>query len=168
MVQIGNEINNGMCDAVKPDAVVQLLKSGSKAVREKSKEYGKDIQIVVHYTNISNSGEVHGLVSNLQDEKLDYDIIGLSFYPFWDGTMDNMKSVVKDIKDNFKKKVMIAETSYCYTSEDGDGCANSLVGTDDIVDGYPATVQGQADMVRDVFAAANEAGATGVFYWEGT
>lgn len=104
MVQIGNEINNGMCDAVKPDAVVQLLKSGSKAVREKSKEYGKDIQIVVHYTNISNSGEVHGLVSNLQDEKLDYDIIGLSFYPFWDGTMDNMKSVVKDIKDNFKKR----------------------------------------------------------------
>lgn len=37
-----------------------------------------------------------------------------------------------------------------------------------MVDGYPATVQGQASMIRDVFAAANEAGADGVFYWEGT
>ena len=41
MVQIGNEINNGMCDAVKPDAVVQLLKSGSKAVRENQRNMVK-------------------------------------------------------------------------------------------------------------------------------
>ena len=55
-----------------------------------------------------------------------------------------------------------------YTSEDGDGSANSLVGVNDLVDGYPATVQGQASMIRDVCAAASEVGALGIFYWEGT
>ena len=41
------------------------------------------------------------------------------------------------------------------------------MGTTDLVDGYPATAQGQASMIRDVIAAANEAGASGTFYWEG-
>lgn len=80
----------------------------------------------------------------------------------------NMQRISKYIQKTYNKKVMIAETSYCYTSEDGDGSGNSLVGTDDIVKGYPATVQSQATMVRDVCAAANEAGLEGVFYWEGT
>ncbi len=78
-----------------------------------------------------------------------------------------MQTVVSNIKDEYNKKVMIAETSYCYTSEDGDGYGNSLVGTTDVVDGYPASEQGQASMIRDVVASANEAGAMGVFYWEG-
>ena len=92
--------------------------------------------------------------------------MGLSYYPFWDGSFDNMQRISKYIQKTYNKKVMIAETSYCYTSEDGDGSGNSLVGTDDIVKGYPATVQSQATMVRDVCAAANEAGLEGVFYWE--
>ena len=66
------------------------------------------------------------------------------------------------------KEVYIAETSYCYTSEDGDGFGNSLKGTDDLTDGYGATVQSQATVIRDICAAANEAGVEGVFYWEGT
>ena len=168
MVQIGNEINYGMCGETIAGNVTKLLKSGSRAVREISDTYDQDIQIVVHYTNITQSAVLYSLIKNLQTNELDYDIIGLSYYPFWDGDMDNMKKVVETIQKDYGKKVMIAETSYCYTSEDGDGNANSLAGTDDLVDGYPATVQGQTDMIRDVIAAANEAGACGVFYWEGT
>lgn len=168
MVQIGNEINYGMCGETIAGNVTKLLKSGSRAVREISDTYNQDIQIVVHYTNITQSAALYSLIKNLQTSELDYDIIGLSYYPFWDGDMDNMKKVVETIQKDYGKKVMIAETSYCYTSEDGDGNANSLAGTDDLVDGYPATVQGQTDMIRDVIAAANEAGACGVFYWEGT
>ena len=168
MVQIGNEINYGMSGETGTAEVMKLLTSGSKAVREISKNYNKDIQIAIHYTRITEPENMNVLVSNLSEYEIDYDVLGLSFYPFWDGTMKNMQSVVKNIRENYGKKVMIAETSYCYTSEDGDGFGNSLVGTDDIVEGYPATVQGQATMIRDVLAAANEAGAIGVFYWEGT
>ncbi|WP_310604297.1 glycoside hydrolase family 53 protein, partial [Anaerosporobacter sp.] len=168
MVQIGNEINYGMSGETDSANILELLKSGSKAVREISKTYGKDIQIVVHYTRVPEAAKVLGLVGDLQEGNLDYDVIGLSYYPFWDGSMKNMQNLVRKIQEDYKKEVVIAETSYCYTSEDGDGAANSLVGIHDIVEGYPATVQGQASMIRDVFAAANEAGASGVFYWEGT
>ncbi len=168
MVQIGNEINYGMSGETGTAEVMKLLTSGSKAVRDISKEYNKDIQIAVHYTRITEPENLETLVANLSEYNLDYDVLGLSFYPFWDGTMENMQSVVRNIRENYGKKVMIAETSYCYTAEDGDGYDNSLIGIDDGVEGYPATVQGQATMIRDIFAAANEAGAMGVFYWEGT
>lgn len=167
MVQIGNEINYGMCDEKNIDNVNKLLCSGSKAVREISAKRNKDIAIVVHYTRITEPLKLYGLVEGLKNSGVDYDVIGLSYYPFWDGSFDNMKTVVSKIINDYEKKVMIAETSYCYTSEDGDGTANSLKGTTDLVDGYPATPQGQASIIRDVVAAANEAGAIGVFYWEG-
>lgn len=168
MVQVGNEINNGMAGEYYLPNVTQLLKSGTKAVREIADTYNKDIQVVIHYTNIESNGEIDSLASNLQNNDVDYDIMGLSYYPFWDGSFDNMQRISRYIQKTYNKKVMIAETSYCYTSEDGDGSGNSLAGTDDIVKGYPATVQSQATMVRDVCAAANEAGLEGVFYWEGT
>lgn len=167
MVQIGNEINYGMAGEYDLASVTELLKSGSKAVREISETSGKDIQIVVHYTNIENKAEVDSLAANLADNEVDYDILGLSYYPFWDGSFSNMQRVVELLQERYGKKVMIAETSYCYTSEDGDGSGNSLVGTDDLVEGYPASVQGQATMIRDVIEAASNAGAAGVFYWEG-
>lgn len=167
MVQIGNEINNGMAGESLAPSVYTLLLSGSKAVREISSSYGKDIQIVVHYTNIEEADKINTIALNLMNFGVDYDIFGLSYYPFWDGTNENMQAVARNIQDKYNKKVIIAETSYCYTSEDGDGSGNSFSGTDDLVEGYGATVQSQATMIRDVCAAANEAGVSGVFYWEG-
>jgi len=168
MVQVGNEINNGMSGETDFDAVATLLHSGSRAVREISEAYGKDIQVVLHYTNIDDPDGIDRIAGKLQDAGVDYDIFGLSYYPFWDGTNENMQDVVKNLRENYGKKVMIAETSYCYTSEDGDGSGNSFVGIEDLVEGYAATVQSQATMIRDICAAANEVGALGIFYWEGT
>ena len=80
-----------------------------------------------------------------------------------------MQTVAKNLMDNYGKKVIIAETSYLYTTEDGDGFGNSFDGSkDDLVEGYGATVQSQAAMIRDICAAANEVGVAGMFYWEGT
>lgn len=167
MVQIGNEINYGMSGETDTSNVMMLLDAGSRAVREISESYGKEIQIAVHYTNIENKAEIMDLATNLADAGIDYDIFALSYYPFWDGSLQNMKRVAELIQERYDKKVLIAETSYCYTSEDGDGSGNSFSGTDDLVDGYDATVQGQASMIRDICAAANEVGALGIFYWEG-
>lgn len=168
MVQVGNEINNGMAGEEDVDTVMDLIASGSRAVREIAKDYGKDIKVAVHYTNIEDYEKVDTRAANLQNAGVDYDLFGLSYYPYWDGTMENMQAVAENIENTYGKDVYIAETSYCYTTEDGDGFANSFAGTEDLVDGYAATVQSQATMIRDICAAADEAGALGVFYWEGT
>lgn len=168
MVQVGNEINNGMSGETDVPAVMELLSAGSRAVREIADSYGKDIRIVLHYTNIEDNKEVDTMAANLKEYGVDYDIFGLSYYPFWDGTNENMQNVAKNIMDRYGKKVVIAETSYCYTEKDGDGFGNSFDGIEDAVDGYAPTVQSQATMIRDICAAANEVGVLGVFYWEGT
>lgn len=168
MVQVGNEINNGMSGETDVPAVMGLLSAGNRAVREIADSYGKDIRIVLHYTNIEDNEEVDTMAANLKEYGVDYDIFGLSYYPFWDGTNENMQNVAKNIMDRYGKKVVIAETSYCYTEKDGDGFGNSFDGIEDAVDGYAPTVQSQATMIRDICAAANEVGVLGVFYWEGT
>ena len=167
MVQIGNEINNGLAGETLSPTVMNLLVSGSRAVREVSAAYGRDILVAVHYTDIEEADKINLIALNLMNFGVDYDVFGLSYYPFWDGTRENMQAVARNIEDKYGKQVMIAETSYCYTAEDGDGTANSLSGTDDLTEGYPATVQGQASMIRDICAAAQEAGVMGIFYWEG-
>lgn len=168
MVQVGNEINNGMCGETDASNVRKLLVSGSKAVRDAATASGKDILVAVHYTNIDDMKKLDTLLTGLQVKEIDYDIVGLSFYPYWHGTMDDLKNAITHIRDTYGKKVYVAENAYCYTSEDGDGSANSIKGTDDLAEGYSASVQGQANEVRDVCAAASEAGAEGIFYWEGT
>lgn len=168
MVQIGNEINNGMSGETDVANVRKLLTAGSKAVREAAADSGKDILVAVHYTNIDDMKKLDTLLTGLQVKEIDYDIVGLSFYPYWHGTMDDLKNTIIHIRDTYGKKVYVAENAYCYTAEDGDGSANSVEGTGDLAEGYSASVQGQANEVRDVCAVASEAGAEGIFYWEGT
>lgn len=168
MVQIGNEINNGMAGETDVANVRKLLTAGSKAVREAAANSGKEILVAVHYTNIDDMKKLDTLLTGLQVKEIDYDIVGLSFYPYWHGTIEDLKNAIIHIRDTYGKKVYVAENAYCYTAEDGDGSANSVEGTDDLAEGYSASVQGQANEVRDVCAAASEAGAEGVFYWEGT
>ncbi len=166
MVQIGNEINYGMAGENKSWNVIELLKAGSRAVREVSTETGKEIEIVVHYTRIQDKGDVLTLVGNLVEKELDFDAIGMSYYAFWDGSMDNMNRVLTLIREKYDKKAFLAETSYCYTTKDGDGFANSISGKD-VVDGYPATPEGQATILRDICKYVKDAGGCGIFYWEG-
>lgn len=167
MVQIGNEINNGMSGETDVANVRKLLTAGSKAVREAAADSCKDILVAVHYTNIDDMKKLDTLLTGLQVKEIDYDIVGLSFYPYWHGTMDDLKNAIIHIRDTYDKKVYVAENAYCYTAEDGDGSANSVEGTGDLAEDYSASVQGQANEVRDVCAAASEAGAEGIFYWEG-
>jgi len=167
MIQIGNEINYGMSGETKFENVVTLLKSGSSAIREVSAEYGKDIDIVVHYTRITAKADVLDLVSKLCDNDLDFDMIGMSYYPFWDGGMDNMSRVLELIQERYGKKAFLAETSYAYTTEDGDGAGNSFNAGDEVA-GYEASVEGQATILHDICEYVNSVGGLGIFYWEGT
>lgn len=75
--------------------------------------------------------------------------------------------MLTDIATTYGKQVMVAETSWAHTLDDGDGFAN-VIGSGTIGDAYPASVQGQATELRDVIAAVAAVGdaGIGVFYWE--
>ena len=76
MVQVGNEINNGMSDETEVPSVMKLLTAGSKAVRESAESYNKDIQVAVHYTNITDNDQVDTMAANLKEYDVDYDVFG--------------------------------------------------------------------------------------------
>lgn len=161
MVQIGNEINNGLAGEKNSKNICKLLCSASEAVRGVS----KDIKIAVHYTNVEKVGDMEKKAQLLKDNGVDYDIFGVSYYAYWHGSFENLVSTLQGVKEKFGKETCILETSYMWTEEEGDGFSNN-VSSADALDQYPVSVQGQATMVRDVCAAAVEAGALGVFYWE--
>lgn len=167
MVQIGNEINNGIAGETDWTKRRQLLQAGSRAVREVAAEKGKRIQIAVHFTDVSDLEGTLALAQKLEDKEIDYDIFAVSYYPFWHGTMENLTETLRLVADTYDKKVLVAENSYPYTPGDGDGSANSI-GEADILPAYAATVQGQANEVRDVCAAVAAVGEPGLgfFYWE--
>ena len=167
MVQIGNEINPGMSGETDWTKRRQLMQAGSRAVRETAQEKGQDIQIAVHFTDITDKKGILANAQKLEEKEIDYDIFAVSYYPFWHGSMENLTAVLKEVSESYGKKVLVAENSYPYTTEDGDGFANSI-GESDVIPAYAASVQGQTNEIRDVCAAVSEVGEAGlgVFYWE--
>ena len=166
MVQVGNEINNGMSGEKGLNNKLKLLKAGCAAVRKIAGETDRDIAIVLHYTQIDDYKNIMEIARQLKSAKVDYDVFGVSYYPYWHGTMENMTQVLTDISKEYGVKICIMETSYPYTDADGDGTANSVSGTS-LKLSYPVSVQGQANCIRDIMAAGVTGGAIGLFYWEG-
>jgi arabinogalactan endo-1,4-beta-galactosidase len=169
MVQVGNETTSGICGETSWENRCKLFNAGSKAIRAISSETGKDIMVAIHFTNPEKSGNYANYAKQLYNYNVDYDVFASSYYMYWHGTLDNLTSVLKDVADTYGKKVMVAETSWAYTLEDGDGHENTVrSGNNDTDAAYPFTVQGQATEVRDVMAAVANVGSAGIgaFYWE--
>jgi len=167
LVQIGNETNSGIAGVKSKDNMYRMIASGCEAVNEINAKRGTDIKSVVHFTQIDNYDDTLKKAEALKEAGADYDVFGVSYYPYWHGTMENMEKLLKEIHDTYGVDTCVMETSYPYTTEDGDGFGNSISGDKDVLTEYPTSVQGQAKAVRDVMNAANNAGALGVYYWEG-
>ncbi len=179
MVQIGNETNGSFCGETKWDNMNKLFAAGCDAVHEVAENNGEFIYAVLHFTDPQSDKKQAGYAENLSKynngEGVDYDVFATSYYPYWHGSLDNLKSVLTYIAKTYDKDVMVAETSYAWTLEDGDGHENTVrKGNNDEVDNciYPYTVAGQAAWVRDVVDTVNSIDTDkgycgiGVFYWE--
>lgn len=175
MVQIGNEINNGMCWPVgkiswnNPDAsfdtIAKLLRAGIKA----AKEVYPEIYTMVHLANGGNFDEFENFFTELEERRVHYDMIGASYYSYWSGTLTNLQKNLDNLSTKFNKPVVVVETSYGYTSSEHDDAANTYNSTFEEVGGYLTSLQGQATSLRDVIQVVanvpNNLGL-GVFYWE--
>ena len=171
MVQIGNETNGAMCGEDSASLggwqkIMQLMSAGSRAVREVC----PDALVAVHFANPEKVTNFDSYGKNLEYYGVDYDVFASSYYPFWHGTLENLSQVLSKIAETYDKKVMVAETSYAFTAEDTDFSGNTIGEGGGIVKDYPFTLQGQANLVRNVIdtVANKTTNGIGVFYWEGT
>ncbi len=168
IVQVGNETTTGLCGETKWSAMATLMNAGSRAIRELATQYNQDVMIAVHFTNPENTSNYQKFARMMNEYKVDYDIFASSYYPVWHGTLENLTNVLSEIADKYDKKVMVAEFSYAYTLENGDNFANSISEETNCAWPYAASVQGQANCIRDIAAAVTAVGEAGIgiCYWE--
>ncbi|MBL7818960.1 MAG: glycosyl hydrolase 53 family protein [Saprospiraceae bacterium] len=172
MIQIGNENNNGMCWNVGKivsnnfQPFADLLKSGIKAVRDFSTNSTIKPQVVIHVAQLQTAEWWADGVIN-KGGVTDYDILGLSHYYQW-STMNNMadiSTVIKNLKTKYGKKVMIVETAYSWTNQNGD-TYNNIMSDPSKVPTYPLTSEGQYNYMKDLTQTVISAGGSGIQYWE--
>lgn len=167
MVQVGNETNNAICGESSRENMAKIFNAGSRAVRA----FDENCLVALHFTNPEKGGYYTGWAGDLQKYNVDYDVFASSYYPFWHGTTENLQAVLTEVAEKYGKKVMVAETSWTTSWDDGDGHENTAPRTSQDLN-YDISLQGQADEIRDVVNAVNSVNssqpgkAIGVFYWE--
>ena len=179
MVQIGNELNGGFMWPLGKtwksktdttvggmDGFITLLKSAAAGVRS-AQGKGDKIKIVIHLANGGDNTLYHNMFDPITQAKVDFDVIGLSFYTYWHGSLADLKANLTDLSKKYKKELAVVETAYGFTEDDGDSQGNNFMVYSDDNNGYIASVQGQATAVRDIIATVSSvSGGVGVFYWE--
>lgn len=150
-VQIGNEIIGGM---LWPDGstsnwgqLAQLLNKGYDA----TKAVDSTIKVVIHIDKGNDNSRFRWFFDNVQSHNVRYDVIGASYYPYWEGvdytqTIDALGNNLNDMTTRYGKPVMVVETGGLY---------NQVQNTYDML----------VAIIKKVDAVPNHMGL-GVIYWE--
>ena len=170
MVQIGNEIGNGMLwdygSMDHPQTLAALLNSGISAVR--NTEPGEKTQIMIHVQDGGSVGATQSFFEMLEANGVtDYDIVGLSYYPYWHGTFADVKANIENIYEKFGKQVVLAETAYPFTNDNADSKDNLVREAELKAVGFEASEENQKlvlELTMNTVATAQ--GGLGIFYWE--
>ena len=170
IVQVGNEINPMILQDGEPQWPINwernsyLINKGIQAVRAISSERNKTIEVMLHIAQPENG--LWWFEQATQNGVTDFDWIGLSYYPIWSTyTLDNVGLAFSTLKNNYNKKLMVVETAYPFTLSDVDA-ANNILGEDAVINGYPATQQGQLNYLNQLTSVIKNAGGEGLIYWE--
>ncbi|CAN5830959.1 hypothetical protein BH10BAC2_BH10BAC2_21730 [soil metagenome] len=174
IVQVGNEINGGLLwDAGKIyNGAAQnwidftaLLKKAVEGV--KSADTDNKIKVMIHYAGTDGADYFY---DHIKQQGVNYDMIGLSYYPWWDNKdIAVLQQTLNALTATYQKPVMIAETAYPFTLQWKDN-TNNIVGlTNQLVTGYDATPAGQLAFLtklRNILAAVPNNRGAGFCYWE--
>jgi len=185
MVQVGNEITGGMLwpsgylkvppSTVKLDAgqirgtipdpyvdaqqwanLTRFIKAGVKGVRAGAGS--SPVKIVMHIDCGGDWGVTKWWFDHLTEAKVDYDVIGQSFYPRWHGTPALLQENIVETARRYKKPVMVVETGYPQSGGEQLTAGNKY-------NLWPGTQDGQLQFMVDLVNTVKRAGGTGVFYW---
>ena len=163
-IQIGNEINSGLLHpegdlSTNVQQFKALMTTAILAVRS----HAPETKIILHYAGITKA---EGFFDQLRE--MDYDIIGLSYYPIWHGKdLNALRTTLQQLHQVYAKDLVIAETAYPFTLDWNDWTHN-IVGLEEhlILPEFPATPQGQKAFVKRIKdIVIKEAGGLGFCYW---
>lgn len=185
-VQVGNETTNGMLwpfgrtprydlesrsfesvaeDIARQqyDRLARLLQAGSDAVR------GVDARprIILHLDAGGASDLYRRWFDEIAARAVDFDAIGLSYYPLWHGSLGDLRDNLHALVQRYRKDVIVVETAYAHRPDNPGGA--SMFDPDSPAALYPATVDGQARFLEDlagVVSAVPGGRGLGVVYWE--
>ncbi len=165
MVQVGNETTSGIAGEQDWNKMTPLMSAGSKAVREISAEYDREILVAIHFTGHEHYDWFAG---QLKEYNVDYDVFAASYYPYWHGEIASSEAALQNIIDTYNKKVLFAEFSYPFNLNNFDTATNTISFSSGLPFYYPASKQGQEEAFLDVKKAAINLGddCLGIFYWE--
>jgi arabinogalactan endo-1,4-beta-galactosidase len=177
MVSIGNEIRNGILWPVGEvnwsantgwGNLATLLKAGVAGARSANPR-GHKLLVMLHFDEGGNSADSERFYDNMVSEGVPFDVIGLSYYPFFHGPLADMKANVDALALRYDKPIVIAESQYPWTLANGDSTGNFVWESSQVSDGYPATPGGQLSFYSDmlsILAQVPHGLGQGLFYWE--
>jgi len=173
-IQTGNEISYGMiwgtkasvgsntvnrCYTNSPEAnwtrFFNLLKKAGQACREEC----PNAKIIIHSERTPKPSVLTDFFDRMKNAEIDYDIIGLSYYPEHHGNLATLETALTSLENkNYGKDIMIVETGYSY--------AWSIGGEYDYTATYPYTEEGQRQFTADLIAKLNgHSSVKGLFWW---
>jgi arabinogalactan endo-1,4-beta-galactosidase len=170
-VQVGNEITPGMLfnygkvsgsDNTSWSQLGQLMKAAVQGIRDASSAHGYPVPgIIVHIDRGGDWATTEWFFQNLNQQGVPYDIIGESYYPFYQGSPAALNTCLSNAAVEFGKPIVVAEDAFPYTNTCPSAWLDSLYG-------YPPTPAGQASFVAAVGQiirnVPNHLGY-GFFYW---
>jgi arabinogalactan endo-1,4-beta-galactosidase len=178
MIQTGNEITNGFLwntgrvgssfdTPIQWNNFTTLLQRCINAANEVK---GNDtLQIMIHIDRSTDSSACRWFFDNLNSHNITYDYIGLSYYPWWHGTLDQVSTNLNFLADRYNKRIIITETAYPWTLEWNDTTNNIVGSPSQLLSGYPASVEGQTDFITSLISIIRNTHSglgKGIFYWE--
>lgn len=176
MIQVGNELSNGLLwpygRVPEYDNIARFINAGIRAVRSVDKE----LPIMIHLDNGGNNALYREWFDEFIKRGEDFQVIGLSYYPFWHGTLQQLEDNMRDISARYGKELIVAEVSMGHTLEDygeyeklSAEARKGMAAKPDLAEKieYPMTPEGQSDFMEDFLTRISGVkGCRGFYYWE--
>jgi arabinogalactan endo-1,4-beta-galactosidase len=171
MVQIGNEIGNGLLwpdgrlfhdgeHESQWDNVAEYLSAGIKAVKDAVGGDKKVPRIMIHVDHGGDIALTKNFFDKLRDYKIEYDVIGFSFYPWSHGTLLDLRDNLRFTANEYGKEIIVVETGYYWTPS---RFFREQPGP------FPETPEGQRqwlEAVNEIVLDTPKGLGKGVFWWE--
>ena len=174
MIQVGNEVRVGMMwplgklvNDQSYDAFATLLKAGTKGV-ERAMPKSSAYQFMLHNDQGGSLVPCLKFYAELERRSVRFDVIGLSYYPWWHGNLKDLEDTLDGLARTFKRDVMVVETAYPFTTKGADSTGNFVWEKTDLKCEYPATAEGQVDFLNrlhKIMRNVPDQRGIGVVYW---